>query len=118
MKHLVLSVVGPVFIALSCSIGAGAIASCASPTKNIKTALDITELACVLIEINTDPNGVAKACNIAEQYIPEVEKMLSAKKEAAKRLDTMGKASPSISASASASAPASKPSASASAKGK
>jgi len=101
MKHLIVSVVSPLVIAVASTVGASAfVAACASPSKNAKTALDIAELACVLVEMNTDAAAVAKVCGIADKYIPDVEQLLSAKKEAAKRLDAKAAASASATASA------------------
>lgn len=116
MKHFIIAVVAPLAIAACSVLGSAAfVSACASPAKNVKTALDIGELACVLIEMNTDAATVAKICNIADQYIPDIEQLLAAKKEAARRLDAKSAASSSAAASAALQGP---PKASASAKAK
>ncbi len=53
--------------------------------KNVRTVLNVTEMACVIaLEFNDIPEEVAHACHIADDMIPEVEKLLQARKAAAK----------------------------------
>lgn len=78
-------------------------AACALFTpKNIKTVLDIAQMTCIIAnEYRNTPVEVAHACHVAEELIPEVDKMLQAHKAAAKM---KASASPSASTSASATA--------------
>jgi hypothetical protein len=71
----------------------------ATPGGYVKTVLDVAEAACVLVHDNVDDaHWIAKACNIADDYLPEIEKLVSARKVAAAR-----KAAMAASASASSS---------------
>lgn len=58
---------------------------CALFTKqNVKTALDVVEQACVLAHGELfDVKEVAAACGIAEALIPDLEKLLEARRRAA-----------------------------------
>ena len=64
---------------------AGIGASCQKPTpKEIaEHTLDVTQMACVLVhEFLDNESAVAKACNIATDYIPDIRKILQASKQA------------------------------------
>lgn len=71
--------------------------------KNIRTALNLTQLTCVIANSFRDvPAEIAKACDVSEDFIPEIDKVLEAQKAAAK----MRAPAPSASCPPSASAPA------------
>lgn len=88
------------------SIGVGA--TCVN-TRNVNTALDVTQAACVLIHEQVDDAAtLAKICNVTDALLPEVRKLIFARKSAKKML--------AASASASASSAPACPSTSGSAK--
>lgn len=71
-----------------------------------QTVLDIVQIACVLATDLTDERHLAQVCGVADDMLPEVRKILSAKKvAAAKRATAAASASASVSATPSASAP-------------
>lgn len=66
------------------------VASCAwfsnpsNSTKVIKSVLDVTQIACVLVhDWSDDESWLAKQCDIADDYLPEVRKLVAARKKAA-----------------------------------
>lgn len=56
-------------------------ATCWKPIA--RTVLDVAELACILESDSSDERAIAVACNVAEDLIPEVRRLLQAKKAAA-----------------------------------
>lgn len=77
---------GAVFIMASTST----LASCSwfsnpdNSNKVIKSVLDITQIACVLVhDWSDDESWISKQCDIAEDYLPEVRKLVAARKKAA-----------------------------------
>lgn len=81
-------------------------ASCQKPTpKEIAThTLDVAQIACVLVhEFLEDESAVARACDIATDYIPDIRKLLQASKQA-KAIKAAAQASAAASALGSASA--------------
>lgn len=58
-------------------------AACITP-KTVKSALDVGQVACILVNDWLDEDhAVAKACDIADDYLPEVRKLVAARKRAA-----------------------------------
>jgi len=93
-------VLGPTLLAVNGCIRA-------TPGGYVKTVLDVAEAACVLVHDNVeDAHWLAKTCNIADDYLPEIEKLVSARKVAAAKKAAMA-ASASASSSTSSSAPSS-----------
>lgn len=61
------------------------IAGCGLFTKsNIKTALDAVQLACVFESAITDSDALAKVCDIAEDSVPLVRKLVQQRQAAQK----------------------------------
>lgn len=53
-------------------------------TKVIKSVLDVAQIACVLVhDWSDDDSWIAKQCDIADDYLPEVRKLVAARKRAA-----------------------------------
>ncbi len=53
-------------------------------TKVIKSVLDIAQIACVLVhDWSDDESWISKQCDIADDYLPEVRKLVAARKKAA-----------------------------------
>lgn len=51
--------------------------------KTVKTALDIGQIACVLVnDYIDDSSQLGKLCGIAEEYLPEVSRLVAANKSA------------------------------------
>ena len=51
-----------------------------------KSVLDVAQTACVLVDDHTDDeHALARACDIAEEYIPDVRILMQAKKQAVAR---------------------------------
>lgn len=72
-----------VLVALVATLGLGANCQKPSPREIATHALDVTQVACILIqEWTEDESAVAKACNIVEEYLPEVRKIILAAKQA------------------------------------
>lgn len=63
------------------------VGACSLFTKqNAKTVLNVVEMACVIAdEFSKTPREIANACHIADDLIPEVDKLLEARKAAAKK---------------------------------
>jgi hypothetical protein len=58
--------------------------ACIKPSY-VHTALDAAQIACVLLTDAEDSSAVSKVCDIAEALIPDVQKLLEGRKQAAKR---------------------------------
>lgn len=71
-----------------CSIFALASQACISAQHRpiLKSVLDVAQVACVLVDDHLeDEHALSKACDIADDYIPEVRTLIQAKKQAAAR---------------------------------
>lgn len=67
-----------------------------------KTVLDVAEMSCVLYHEDVEEEGkLAQICGIAEDLIPEIRKIVFARKSAAKMKADKPLAAPSTSTSAS-----------------
>jgi len=98
MKHIRASVSAYITLAL---VSFGCLGANCNGRQVAKTVLDVAELSCVLFhdEIE-DEKTLAKACGIAEDLIPEVRKIVFARKSAAsKKAAAKASAAPSVSAS-------------------
>lgn len=81
----------------------------ATPGGYVKTVLDVAEAACVLVHDNVeDAHWLAKTCNIADDYLPEIEKLVSARKAAAAKKAAMATSASASSTSGSAPSSSSK----------
>lgn len=91
--------------------------ACIKPS-HVAGALEVAEVTCILLHDQVDDeSALARACGISDALIPEIRKILFARKAAAKeRAKAASTACPPASATASATAPATSASSSASAK--
>lgn len=58
--------------------------ACIKPSY-VHTALDAAQIACVLLADAEDGTAVGKACGVAEALIPDVQKLLEGRKQAARK---------------------------------
>ncbi len=69
-----------------------------TPKMIVKSILDVTEVACVLVDDHLeDESALAKACGITEQYLPDVRVLMQAKKQAASRKAALSSPDSSVS---------------------
>ena len=70
---------------IACVIASLAIAGCSLFTaQNAKTALEVSQIACVFATELTDAAAVATACQIDQELVPVIQQLIS-EREAAKK---------------------------------
>lgn len=95
-----------ILVALIAILGLGANCQKPTPREIANHTLDVTQVACILIqEWTSDESVVAKICNIVEEYLPEVRKIIAASKQAKAMKAAMVAASASAPPPAATSAP-------------
>ncbi len=67
-------------------IGALALAGCSAITRrDVQTALDVAQIACVIAHAESDDTTVQEVCQIADALMPDVRRVLAEQRAASRR---------------------------------